>query len=602
LLWPAGAADNTATRLDSSAFPADETTVTLSDIDASEPVADESVRADRDRRAAPRPLWQHALALAVVLLALSPLLAGTGLFSGDEGAALAQAELLVEEHGWGFDVPRADLDPQGVVGPFDRADVVTGAPFAKHPAYPVLLVPFVALGGTAGAKLASLLGAVLASVAAALMGRRLRPGIERPVLWISGLASPLLFNGWVVIAHTLAAAGCGFAALLVLDVLTERPRWRHVVGVAALMLATVLLRNEAVLFGVALAAGAIGLAALRRSVALGWMGSGVLAGTVTGYLLDSFLTGLVASPEPPFVVGQTLGSSNYIAGRVFPTVQTMIMPVRGAVDGWDLLTVLALVLAVGAAVTLRRKPEDRAGITLMAVLAAAAGLIRLLGPPTAVPGLLTAFPLLPVGWVLLTRPRMRRPAMVLLGSTTVLFVGAVLATQYETGGTAEWGFRYAAAALPLMIPMAVVGLADAGRRLDTGLRVVLVGALVVLSGSMAALSFRVLDHQHRLGVDAVAVVEDVRAASDRPVVVTSYLPLGRMAWAEILSGEDWTLTDEDGEVEELAERLVEDGGDIVLVTQDADTEMEPFASTHDVVLRVPAVPSGQLEVLRLVRR
>jgi hypothetical protein len=41
---------------------------------------------------------------------------------------------------------------------------------------------------------------------------------------------------------------------------------------------------------------------------------------------------------------------------------------------------------------------------------------------------------------------------------------------------------------------------------------------------------------------------------------------------------------------------------VVLVTQDAEAEMEPFASTHDVVLRVPAVPSGRLEVLRLVRR
>jgi hypothetical protein len=570
--------------------------VTLSDLAASEAVD----AAGRDRRAR-RPLWQHAVALTVALLALAPALAGRGLFSGDEGAALAQAELLVEDRSWGFGVPRPDLDPEGVVGPFDRADVETGAPFAKHPAYPVLLVPFVAVAGTAGAKLVSVLGTVLASVAAALIGRRLRPGIERPVLWITGLASPLLFNGWLVIAHTLAAAGCSFAALIVLNGLTARPRARAMAGVATLMLAAVLVRNEAVLFGAALAVAALAVAAHRRSGDLARLGLAAVVGTGAGYLLDAFLTGLVASPEPPFVVGQTLSSSNYLAGRVFPTVQTLVMPVRGAVDGFDLVAVLALGLAVGAAVSVRRRPEDRAGIALMAVVAAAAGLVRLAGPPVAIPGLLTAFPLLPVGWVLLTRDRLRQPAVVLVGLTTGLFVGAVLATQYETGGTAEWGFRYGAAALPLMVPLAVVGLADAARRLDPGLRIVLVGALIVLSGSLAALSLRVLDYQHRITLGAVSAVEEVRRQSDRPVVVTSYLPLGRVAWAEVLSGEDWTLVEE-GEIGDLAERLVEDGGDVVLVTQDPDAELEPFSTTHDVVMQVPAVPSGQLEVLRLVPR
>jgi hypothetical protein len=552
-------------------------------------------------RTRPRPLWQHAIALAVALLALAPVLAGKGLFSGDEGAALAQAQLLIEDGGWGFDVPRGDLDPDGVVAPFDRADVETGAPFAKHPAYPVLLVPFVAVAGTAGAKLLSLLGTVLAALAAALIARRLRPRVERPVLWVTGLASPLLFNGWVVIAHTVAAAGCGFAALLVIEGLSSRPRRRAVVGAAALMLGAVLLRNEAVLFGAALALAALASAVRSRSTGLARLGTAVLLGTGAGYLLDSFLTGLVASPEPPFVVGQTLGSSNYLVGRILPTMQTVVMPVRGAVDGFDLVAVLALGFAVTAAMVVRRRPEDNAGIALFAVLAAVAGVVRLAGPATGIPGLLTAFPLLAVGLILLTGPRLRQPAVMLLSVTSVVFVGAVLATQYETGGTAEWGFRYAAVALPVMIPLAVVGLADAARRLDPALRVVAVGALVVLSGSLAALSLRVLDHQHRLSVDVVAVVEGVRAESERPVVVTSYLPLARIAWSEVLSGEDWTLVEE-GEAEPLAERLTEDGGDVVLITQDAETELEPFVSTHDVVLRAPAVPSGQLEVLRLVRR
>ncbi|MEL7210230.1 MAG: hypothetical protein AAGK32_18700, partial [Actinomycetota bacterium] len=133
-------------------------------------------------------------------------------------------------------------------------------------------------------------------------------------------------------------------------------------------------------------------------------------------------------------------------------------------------------------------------------------------------------------------------------------------------------------------------------------KTVTVVALAVISLASAALSLRVLDRQHRVSVQAVDTIEAVRAESDRPVVATSYLPIGRVAWAQILDGEDWTLTDEEGEMDDLAARLADDGGDVVLVTTDPEGDLESFEVTHEVVLQVPAVPSGQLEVLRLVRR
>ncbi|MEL7206799.1 MAG: hypothetical protein AAGK32_00955, partial [Actinomycetota bacterium] len=359
---------------------------------------------ESDRLARGRPLWQHAVALFVLLLALLPVLGGVGLFSGDEGAALAQADLLLDEGRWGFDPPRPDLDPDNVVGPFDRADHITGAPFAKHPAYPVLLVPFVAVAGTAGAKILSLAGTVLAALAAALIAGRLRPGLERTTLWIAGLVSPLLFNGWVVIAHTLAAAACGFAALLVLDGLGGPSRRSRVIGVSVLVLAGILMRNEAVLFGIALGLGAIGVGVRERSRPVVGLGLAGLVGTGAGYVLDTYLTDLVASPDP-FVVGQTLQSSNYVLDRVFPTMQTLVMPVRGAIDGYDIVAMLSLGFAVAAAVVVRRRPEDQSGIILMAALAAGAALLRLTGPATAIPGLLPAFPLLVVGVIQLSRQR-----------------------------------------------------------------------------------------------------------------------------------------------------------------------------------------------------
>ena len=92
----------------------------------------------------------------------------------------------------------------------------TGRALAKHPLYPVLLAAADRLGGVTGMVLLSLAGTVAAAGLAAVLARRLDPALVRPDLWMVGLASPLLFDGFLVIAHTLGAALAAAAVLLAL--------------------------------------------------------------------------------------------------------------------------------------------------------------------------------------------------------------------------------------------------------------------------------------------------------------------------------------------------------------------------------------------------
>ena len=53
---------------------------------------------------------------------------------------------------------------------------------------------------------AGALDAMEAVYAAAGVARFVRTGLDRPTLWVVGLASPLLFDSYLLIAHTLGSA------------------------------------------------------------------------------------------------------------------------------------------------------------------------------------------------------------------------------------------------------------------------------------------------------------------------------------------------------------------------------------------------------------
>ncbi|MDP9020290.1 MAG: hypothetical protein M3N25_05750, partial [Actinomycetota bacterium] len=157
------------------------------------------------RRVWAAPLWAHALVLAVALAVSAPLMApSTATFSPDEAVVLTQVRSLGDGGGWVVEHPFAEIDPEHRLYPVAGAHRGERgmAPFAKHPVYPLVLVALEAVGGTMAMVLLSVLGTVACAGLAALLAREVVGGLERPVLWAVGVGSPLLFDAYLLIAHT----------------------------------------------------------------------------------------------------------------------------------------------------------------------------------------------------------------------------------------------------------------------------------------------------------------------------------------------------------------------------------------------------------------
>jgi hypothetical protein len=546
-----------------------------------------------------RPFRQHAAAVAVVLLALMPLLGTSRLFHVDEGATLAQAELLARGDGWKYEQPRTDLDPSDRWSPLWPSDGEGSAPLDKHPTYSLLLtVPMRTLGAT-GVVLMSLLGTWTAAVLAALIARRLGAGLDRPVLWVTAVVSPLFLYGYVAVAHTLGAAVAGAAALAALRGIERRSVGRGV-ALGLLVVLGILLRSEAALFGAALGLGLLAVAVRTRRPHVAVLSAVAFAATVCGYVLEPWLTTRLISNAQPFgTYGATDSSAPYLIDRLMPTSITLVLPGYEALGGiGGMLSVIAAVAAAAAGWVARRRPQDGPGIRLFAIVAATAAVARLFAGAGVVPGLLVAFPLIVPGLLLVRRDLLRKSTTVLLGVTYLVFVGAVLATQYRLAGSGEWGFRYAILGLPLLVPVVVAGLASARDRLDPPTRRTAAVSVVVLSAATAVLAAGSLVLPQRGSAELVSDIASVREQATRPVVLTVDHTVPRFAWERVLAGESWLRVPE-YEIPEVLPALVEDGGDVIFVSEAVDDQLPLLERTHTVILRAPLQLSTDREVVLL---
>jgi hypothetical protein len=519
------------------------------------------------------PLAAHVAGLALALLTLFPLLGGDGLFSADEGAAAAQTRLLSRSEGWAAHHPVPALDPEGEAFPLEYATPVPGtsgaAPFAKHPAYPVLLTVLDRGFGLGGMVLASVVGTVAAAAVAGLLARRVVPELAALAVWATGLATPLFFDSWLVIAHTLGAALVGAAVLSVVRA-HEGRGGPALLAVAAASTGAVLVRNEAVLFAVALALAAAWVGVRARSRPVVVAGLAALAGAALGYVVDGLLSAAVAGDaEAGFAAG--VGHGGFVSGRLAEAVVTLLLPSYGRLGLPDALLVLTAGALVGAVVIARRRPEDVDGIRLFAGIAVVAAVARAVVAPEVVPGLLVAAPVLTAGLAALSRRTFTALAARLAGLTVVLFVGAVLATQYASGGSGEWGGRYFALALPVAVPVVLLGLRQVAEGLAPVARRTLGGALVVVALASAVLAGRSLvateDRSERL----VDVVDEVAAGVDDPVRIATAGAPARFAWDQVLEGTDWLLVAPE-DLRAWLDRAGEQGRDVVLVTPDPDRD------------------------------
>lgn len=493
-------------------------------------------RADQPTAPAPRrfgPLWAHLVALAVVLVVLLPVIGTSASFSADEGAAIVQAKSLAAGHGWLVAHPVPQVDPTGAAYPLElsgRGPKGT-APFVKHPLYAVLLAGADRLGGVAAMVLLSILGTVAAAGLAALLARRLDPVLALPTLWVVGVGSPLLFDGYLVIAHTLGAAGAAGAVLAAAVAVERRSRWAAALVLPAVA-GAVLMRTEAAFLGLGLAVAAVTLLRWHDRVVVAMVAAASVGGVLGARLVERVW------------IASVLGGANGGTGAVAPAttkgfvgdrwqgfVLTWLRPSYAAPRIVDLCLVLMAAALVLAAYNARRR---RPGVGACAAVAGAAALVALAVAPTnLVPGLLVACPLIAAGLALVGRDTLASPTARLAAVTSVVFVAAVLATQYATGGSGEWGGRYFALALPVALPVLVLAMRRRGPR-------PLLAGLLVCSVVMSVMAVGGIRSTHRFTAGLVAAV-DRAAGPDRPVLVTTQALVPRRSWPT-MDHQRWLLS------------------------------------------------------------
>jgi hypothetical protein len=440
--------------------------VTLT-VEAGDDVAEE--RPSFLHRAWRLPLWAHALALAVVLAALLPVMSPRSAFTSDEGAYALQVAAL-ENGSWAYDYQAGRFDPAGDNFPIILSDRGPGGDshfftYVKHPSWPLLLRgTTAALGDTVGLHVLGLLGVLAVAVAAWLVAGELEPRLRRPAFWLAA-GSPVLVNGFAIWAHAPSASLAGLALVAAARIVRRGPTPGAVAGAAAALVGGVLLRSEGLLF-----AGALALAlavVCRRTVgwtrAVGVFGCLAVPAVAAAILERRWVEGIVGGPTQPLAVRQT-GSSSFLDGRVRGAWHELFQGhFSESSAALPVLAGLLLVVVLGFLALRRWGPRSR---LLLAGGAVGAGLLLVLRmsahPHEVVTGLLPAWPVAVLG-VLLVRWRGAVPVIRLLGATVALFVAAIVATQYPEGGGLEWGGRFLS---PVVVGLAVLAAAGLVRALD----------------------------------------------------------------------------------------------------------------------------------------
>jgi hypothetical protein len=487
-------------------------------------------------------LWPHVLALLLALTSLTPVIGLDAQFSADEGAVLAQADALVNGGGWLAEHPFPEADPELEWYPLDRASRVGDrfAAYAKLPLYAAIVAGLYALGGMAAVVGLSIVSTVAAAWGAAAIARRLEPVLAVPVLWVVGLGSPLLFDAYLVMAHALAAGCVAVAAVSLLRWYEERAAsWLPLAGVGVVV--AVGTRQEALLLAMA-ASAVLGWRWVRERSTCDAMAAATVAGAaVLGFLANRLWVRAILGTAN-VAIPATGSAGGGIAGRIPGLTRTWFG------FGGESLLFVALALVVGAAFAARWPHSQR----WAAVLASAAAVLSCLdvvsGEHTLVTGLLVAFPVLAAGLVTLRREDLTGLAGTLLWISG-LFAAAVIATQYERGGTGEWGGRYFAIGLVLVVPVALRALWRALRDLPIDLRRITVGALAVCTVAVSIAALAALRGSHQRAADLTRGVVSVAARTSSgdgglPVVISTERLMPRLSWRELDEGR-WLLIERD---------------------------------------------------------
>lgn len=558
-------------------------------------------------------LRTHLALLAVVVVGLVWVIDSGVVGNADEGAMLAQARQLEVHQRWGVPYWAESFDPDGKWFPVELSERAGDLwfPYVKRPAYPRLVSDLLDTGGLRLVLVAHAVGTVATALAAALLARTLSSRLAIPTLWAVGIGSPLLFDSYQVIAHSLGTAAMTWGLLGVVTAMGTRRAAGSVAALAGTAVCVAIgtaLRTEAALYAVALAAGVmLAWGWSRRKRALAGAGA-ILAGAAVGYLGSArWAARIMGADATPFVVRDRTG---WVAGRLSGAWNSLLSPQLLGSPLGAVTVVIAAVCCIWLAVTLRRQPGEAGLIGVLAVVAAVAAVLRLVLPMGPVPGLVMAAPLLVGGLVLCRGWVWGHPVARLAVVAGALHAGAVLATQYGIGGAGEWGGRFFHVAVPALVPLAIAGWWGAVEPVNPTLRRRLVGcgAVVFLSGSILAVGAQVaIRTPTRTLVDGLdrAVATARRDEPGEPVVIATHHIVGRMWWEHSLDVDTLVLPDGSDLAGALAalESSAESGRPVVLLTGDsAAAKVRSLKSAGWQVRRLERLPDITGATYLLTRR
>jgi hypothetical protein len=460
------------------------------------------------RLVAPSTLIWHVAALTLLLLALLPIIDNGSVAFPDEGVYSAQARILADGS-WYGDRSLPEIDRTGRFDPHIGV-VVDGKsiPYGTHPLYPLVLLPGYLAGGTTGMLVIAVAGSVLAALSAALLARRLNPAYAVPALWLAGIGTPLLFDSYLVMGHSLVAACCGWLVLAVTAAVDDR-RWWAAAAALALTVPLVALRSEGLIVAASVG-GMVGLAALPipRRRAMDWPaaflgGAIVVLGALT-YLVNG-------------AIGRSLTERGEVGSTAFSeAAKGSGNPLEAAwvslFQPWSHLiaatpSVVLLALAVGFAALSMRVPKVPTVLPIALLgLAGVAGIVTLFEPPQLINGLFAAAPVLAFGLVFLRRSDADNALLVRLVGVLAVATALLLATIYSNPG-AQWGGRFFHVLLPLLVPLTLLGLDRAFTPAPRVERSVGLVCLALATLALATLSLRANVHMRQVNRAVVAAVD-----------------------------------------------------------------------------------------------
>jgi hypothetical protein len=527
-------------------------------------------------RASRSALAVHTAMLSLVLLAILALVNTGQVGFPDEGIYSAQVDNL-SRGSWSAVRPAQDIDNNGLWVAASGSVIVGDSyiPYARQPFYPLVLLPAFELGGVLGMLVLSTFGTVAAALAAALLARRIEPSLGIAALWLTGIGSPLLFDAYLIIGHSLAAALTGMLAVTVCAAVDDRrPVWMW----AAIPLAALLtmIRSEGVL--VVLALGAVVTASAcafkprpRIDLRRGLIGAALGATALVTYLVNQ----RVATA----ILGSGSGGS-IVPDRSPDAVSLMwISLLRPWSSDGRLASTEAMLMAMGtllSVISYRALPRFRVLSLGLLVMASVSSVVLAARQPNLITGLFPVFPAAVIGLGLLERADLDRPVVGRMLAASSLVAVAILATAYGIGGASEWGGRFFHVLIPLLAGPAVLGLSharDALPRVEFRVALAALTTMVVTIGSIAVRA----NHEIRVIArsatsQAAALVRSTDTTSPPAIAVSTFAGSGssRLFWQLLGDGYEVVAPGDFAGLRMLIETAAASGRDQLVVVTDLD--------------------------------